>query len=1047
MVHTRFTFLFIALFLLLQGGAQNIAPGLGQGLPPGITPADIPEEYKDKILSMRAEGKSEAEIMQELSTDPAVAKKMGISSPVATGLKPSQNEAASAPTSSAPEVVNTPDPSQLPAEATPVAIGPSMEEKLQSVNSLPRISVIPGLSSGTSQGDIFGHHIFKKGSAESFFQANRITPHDEYILGPGDRVDITAWGDNELSESLFVLPDGTVSRAYLGKVHVSGLTFGEVRTLLTNRYRQFLSEPRTTIEITLAETKRTINVNVVGDIANQGSYQINSATTALYLLYLAGGVNEIGSVRNIQIRRGGKTIQTLDLYDYLIRGIDKPVYLQENDFVFVPVQGKIVSIGGDVRRPMRYELKETEDLRTLLSYAGGLKVAQGQSKAQLIRRERDKSVYKDFNLDSLLALPKGDLPLFHLDNIQIRQTAKPAENYVQATGAFLFPGPYAYEPKETISAFIRRTGGLPEDVYLKRAYLVRTLDSVNNFIYIPIDLDGILKGTATDSDLELLEKDAVLVFSRGQFQDRKSIAIQGQVRRPGLFPIQPGMTVKDLIYLGGGLTEDADLRNIELTTFTQPQDVAAKTIEVEGDAAEGEVPFPEVDDDKKIIRRIAVGEDWENDPVLDTLKVAGYNSIKIYSRYDFISYKFLEIAGEVKRPAKIQRKVNMTLRDVLYQAGGLTPDAYLNEIELYRDLEVEERGNFNTKSPKPEIVRVRIDEDWQNDPVTDSIRIAGYYKVMVRPAGEFFKKGFADIKGMVGRPGNYEVLPNLTLRDLLYQAGGLQLGADLQGIEITRVLLVEDGSGEIVPTPISSTLIATQQDWQADPKLGQIKIHPYDQIFVRRDPNFKLQENVYVFGQVHVPGPYNKLSEEERLSSLVGRAGGVTRLAYLEGAFLDRRLTGPVSIDLHKAVRRKGSKYDIILQDGDSLYIPPRLDIVRVEGNVLQPGTTLFFDKSHKSIKYYVAQAGGFDKKTQKKMITVRYVDGRLRKTKTFWGMKFYPKVEQGSIVSVARRPEKEKKEEDPEREPVQINWTQVTAGVVSTLTLYILFRNASRNP
>ncbi len=1034
------TFGLICLFAFSGLSAQVIAPAVGK-LPPGVTPADIPPEYKDRILKMRSEGKSETEIMQVLGDEMKAKDEGGIQSTSGNDLTAKQNEPASPPPATAPEVVNLQnvDPNLTPAEMPAV-------ETVQSVTTLPRYS-IPGSELKENPSEIFGHHIFKQVQAETFFQANRITPHNEYVIGPGDRIDVTVWGDNELSESLYVLPDGTVSRAYLGKIHVSGLTFGEVKELLAGRYRRGLvsGNPSTNIEITLAETKRTLNVNIVGQVNKPGAYQVSSASTALFMLYLAGGVTDFGTVRNIQIKRDDKVVQVLDLYDYLIKGEDKPVYLQENDFIFVPVQGKVVSISGAVRRPMRYELKEDENLRDLLRFAEGLPEPQVKTSGQLIRQGIERESYYDFSLDSLLAIPKSDMELQHLDILRLRQLTKPIENFVQATGMFQFPGKYAYEPGERVSGLIKRTGGFVPQVYLRRAYVVRIIDSSSQFIYIPIDLQAIVNGTAgPDEDILLEKRDAMLVFSNQQFIDRKTIAVQGQVRKPGVFPILPGMTLKDLIYLAGGLTQDADSNNLQLTTFTQPMDVAATTLQAEQEAAGEAVEVPEVDEDKKSIRRISITGNWQTDPLLDTVMVEGFNSLRIFSRYDFLSFRFLEVDGEVKNSIRIQKKTNMSLRDVLYLAGGLTDKAYTKEIELYREIEVEERGNFNLSSPRREVIRVRINEDWREDPVTDSIKVAGFRKIHVRSEDEFFKKTYVDVKGMVGSPGRVELMPNMSLRDLIYTSGGLKLGADVTRIEITHVILVEDADGTLQPVPVNSQWVSTIQNWQQDSKLDEVKLKPYDQVFVRKDVNFKLQESVYVLGEVHIPGEYNKVQEKERLSSLVGRAGGVTELAYLKGAKLDRRLTGVVAINLEKAVRRQGSRHDIILQAGDSIIIPPRVDVVRVDGNVLQPGTVLFFDPNHRHVKYYINQAGGFDKKTKKKMLTVKYVDGRLRRTKTFWGFKDYPRVDQGAMITVNKKPAKEKKPEQGEKQTIDINWTQITASVISVLTLYILFRNAS---
>ena len=205
--------------------------------------------------------------------------------------------------------------------------------------------------------------------------------------------------------------------------------------------------------------------------------------------------------------------------------------------------------------------------------------------------------------------------------------------------------------------------------------------------------------------------------------------------------------------------------------------------------------------------------------------------------------------------------------------------------------------------------------------------------------------------------------------------------------------------------------IAIQQDWRTDPTLDEIKLNTFDQVFVRKNPDFELQESVFIEGEVVVPGEYNKISRAESLSSLVKRSGGITELAYLEGAFLNRSGIGRVALNLEKAIRRPGSRHDIALIEGDQIVIPPRLGIVSITGNVLQPGTTVVFDPNHTKFKYYVNLAGGFDRKTRRKRSTVTYMDGRVKRARRFMGMVFYPRLKQGSLITVARKEEKQKKE------------------------------------
>ena len=200
------------------------------------------------------------------------------------------------------------------------------------------LQINEGKLEGEIDKGVFGLHLFKDSLLRFSQPSNRIPP-DDYVIGPGDIFGITVYGPSELYESLVVEDDGAVIRQSLGKVYVGGLTYGAARSLLEQRYKSFVSS-RSTVEILLVTNRRSINVNIVGEVRRPGSYRISAATPAFNALFAADGINELGTVRNILIKRGNKLIEILDIYEYLIYGKDAPIFLQDNDFIFVPVQGK-----------------------------------------------------------------------------------------------------------------------------------------------------------------------------------------------------------------------------------------------------------------------------------------------------------------------------------------------------------------------------------------------------------------------------------------------------------------------------------------------------------------------------------------------------------------------------------------------------------------------------------------------------------------------------------------------------------------------------------
>lgn len=903
--------------------------------------------------------------------------------------------------------------------------------------------------------NIYGLHLFRDTSIR-FNQSGTRIPPDDYLIGPGDVFGITVYNSDEFSESLEVAKDGSVQRGYIGKTYVSGLTYARARKLLEKKYRSFVGS-RATIEIVLVTNRRSINVNIVGEVRRPGSYRINASVTAFNALYAAAGINDIGSVRNIQIKRAGKTIQTMDLYNFLVFGKDEPIYLEDNDFIYVPVQGKIVEVEGAVKRPREYELRENENMKSLIEFSGGLTYDALQKEAQIASLDRfnEREILRDFNLKEYLENPTIDYKMFAGDRLIIKQVNKGAFNVVQIFGNVEYEDTYQLLPGDRVSDLIQRAGGLGIDAYLDRAYIIRIDPTSNELIYIPIDLNNMFAEDSTEVNEKnnpvLTFFDAVQVFSKTDFIDDRSILVEGEIRKPGIYPTSPTMTLRDLLFMVGGIKKDADFNNVELSIITKAEDLNVRrpTSEDEDEASEDQEEemgedselnqqdgINEISSEEQLVQRISIDESWQSDNLIDTIFVHNYDRVRVFSKYEFFFFEYIDVEGSVVNPGRYQLKRGMTLKDLLYQTGGLGEDADVNEIELYLDIDLKERGNFNNKTDKQEIIRIQIEEDWQNSTKLDSIELEPYHKVVVRSEKDFFTPGFVEVKGLVNNPDTFMVHPNMSLRDLLYMAGGLKMEADYENIELSRVIETEDGTGEIIPIPVVINTVSTVQNWQEDLSLDQIKVNSFDKVFVRKNPAFELQESVYVIGEVFLEGEYVKATKAERISSLIARAAGVTELADLEGAYLRRAGIGSIAIKLDRALKRQGSKYDIPMLEGDTLVIPPRVDVVTITGNVLKSGTTVLYEPSHRSFKYYVNLAGGFDRRTKRKLNTVTYVDGRVKSTRNFLIFRRYPRIDQGSIIYVEAKPDKLDRDGKPR---LRINLQEILASAASMLTFYLL--------
>lgn len=766
--------------------------------------------------------------------------------------------------------------------------------------------------------NIFGHDIFRRTDV-NFNRSQSLIPPDNYLVGPGDIFTVTIWGRSDFSEKMPVQADGSVIlKGAYGKIYVGGLTYIQAQKAIINRFRRTVILEGSSIEVELGQNRRTINVNIVGEVRQPGTYKIPASTTAFNSLFEAGGILPHGTVRNILIKRNGKTIQTLDLYEYLIQGKDEPIFLQEEDLILVPIQGRIVGIQGSVKRPLRYELTEKENLNKLLEFSGGLNYNAVLSNVQMKRVINEKEELIDFNLGALIQ-NKQDFPLTDGDVLVIRDLRKGVRNFVQVEGLVRYPDTYEILAGERLADVIARAGGPMEEAYLETAYIVRLI-SPNELSYIEVNL-----------------------------------------------------------------------------------------------------------------RRAAASIDSLVNPPLQV-----YDKIMVFSKAQFFPAEFITITGEVEKPGEYEISDDLNLRDLLFLAGGLKKTADRSYIDLYYRLEVSDRALDQKERDSSTIKRIPIDDDWQTNMSLASINLKDFERIKVYNKIDFIFLGEVALKGLVNRPNVYQIRPNMTLKDILFQAGGFKIEADYSRIELSRIITKINKSGELVPTPIVIKTVATTFNWKDDPALDSISINSYDQIFIRKNPQFELQESIFIQGEVITPGEYHKEAKDERISSLILKSGGMTRIANIKGAYVNRPSIGKISIRLDKAMRRPGSNYDIALLPGDILVIPPRTEIVKIEGNVLQPGTVVQFEPGHHRFKYYTNLTGGFDNRTKRKRCTIRYADGRYRRTKMFLGIPSYPSVEQGSTLIVAKRPERKKREKgDGDR----IQFEEVITGMTTLLTLIIIMR------
>ena len=517
---------------------------------------------------------------------------------------------------------------------------------------------------------IFGHDVFTNRNLTFEPSINLATPVD-YRLGPGDEVIIDVWGASENTIRQSISPEGTIQVSGLGPVQLSGMTVKDANAYLQREFSKIYSgisgsEPTSQIKLTLGDI-RTIQINIMGEVAVPGTYTLSSFSSVFHALYRAGGVNKIGSLRSIKVVRNGKTIADLDVYDYLMKGKMKDdIRLQEGDVIIVNPYESLVRIAGKVKRPMFYEMKPTETVATILNYAGGFTGDAYKKAVRIIRKSgREHQVY---NVDEM------DYSVFRLDDgdsISVDAVLKRFENRVEIRGAVYRSGLYELSGTvNTVKQLIKKAEGLRGDAFLNRALLDRENEDLSHEV-IAVDLGGLLKGTV--ADIPLQKNDILYIPSIHDLKEEETISIHGEVANPGTFLFSNKMTIEDLLIQAGGLLEAAATIKVDVTR--------------------------RIKDPKSTSFSSVLGKTYSFD-VKDGLVVGGEDNFylepfdEVYVRKSpaYRKQQNVVVAGEVLFGGNYALvKKNERLSDLVSKAGGITPDAYVKGARLIRKMTEEEQ--------------------------------------------------------------------------------------------------------------------------------------------------------------------------------------------------------------------------------------------------------------------------------------------------------------------------------------------------------------------
>lgn len=679
---------------------------------------------------------------------------------------------------------------------------------------------------------VFGRDIFNNRLLSFEPNMNIATPQD-YVLGPGDQLVIDIYGASQKSYQLTVSPEGAVTVPGYGPVQVGGLTVAaaqnKVRSGLGGRYSS------SDVKVSVGQT-RTILISVMGEVKVPGTYHLSAFASVFHALYMAGGINELGTLRNIKVFRGGRQVTVVDVYEYILHGrLAGNIRLKEGDVVQVGAYDCLVGVTGNVKRPMFYEMRRTESVKTLIGFAGGLTGDAYRKSVRLTRHSGER--YGVYNIDEF---EQATFRVEDGDAVEVGSMLNRFESVAEVSGAVFRPGQYHIGDGgvTTVRGLIEAADGLTEDAFGAHGVL-RRLRADRSYKVISVDVSGILCGSVADIPLE---------------------------------------------------SED------ELFIPTQAELIAGRTVTID---------------------------------------------------------------GEVLMPGEYQWAADMTVEDLVMQAGGLTDAASVAKVDISRRL----------RDPKATEA---------NSVIAQTFSMA-------------LKDGFV----IDGTPG--------------------------------------------------------------------FLLEPYDVVQVRRSPGFHTPRQVTVSGEVTFGGSYTLEKKNQRLSDLVKMAGGVTKDAYVEGARLVRRMNDmekarrdmamltarqgqgandsvsleklavdsvyTVGIRLDEALKRPGGDADLVLREGDELIVPEFEGTVKISGDVMFANTVAY--TGGKNFKWYVKQAGGFGQRAKKSKAYVIYPNGTMAMAKRS------TEISPGCEIVVPSKPKKEN--------VTAAQWVSIgsgIAGVISSLSMiyYLLF-------
>ena len=514
---------------------------------------------------------------------------------------------------------------------------------------------------------VFGRDIFNN-KALSFEPNMNIATPTSYIVGPGDKVFVDVYGGSQKSEQMEVGPDGSIVVTGYGPIHIAGLSVAAANAKIKQTLGKRYSSSK--IRMTLGQT-RTIMVNVMGEVMAPGTYTLSAFASVFHALYMAGGVNSLGTLRDIKVFRGGRQIASVDIYDYILNGkLSGNIRLAENDVIMVGPYQNIVDVTGNVKRPMAYEMKKNESIATLIKYAGGF-TGDAYKKAVRVNRTAGEK-YSVYNVNEF------DMSSFRVqdgDSVTVGANLPRYENMVEIAGAVFRPGQYSLGGNvTTVKSLIEQADGLTEDAFAGRGVLHRMKEDRTRRV-ISLDIQGILNGTVADVPLE--NEDVLTIAAKQEKMNERTVTIFGEVMFPATYEYADDESIEDLIIQAGGLTDAAS---------TVKVDVSRRMIDPKAteDSREVAQTFSFTLKDGFVV-------DGSKDFVLQP-----YDEVYVRKSPGYMPQRNVTVEGEVLFAGTYPlAHKNQRLSEVIKAAGGVTKEAYIRGARIERPMNDDEKFRLN----------------------------------------------------------------------------------------------------------------------------------------------------------------------------------------------------------------------------------------------------------------------------------------------------------------------------------------------------------------